>query len=125
MGDPGTLLEVSGDLRDRAVRHAEKDELAAPGHGDPTLAQPSGNGRPDAAGTDDLDCVEHESSSSVADTGQMEAYTGADTLASLVGRRLLLALFVAAALAMPGQAGATIPLASCGRTTQGLECRTG
>src|SRR5438128_757840 len=54
----------------------------------------------------------------------MEAYTGAATLASLVGRRLLLALPVAAAFAMAGQAGATIPLTSCGRTTPGLECGT-
>src|SRR5690349_8116811 len=54
----------------------------------------------------------------------MEAYTGAATLASPVGRRLLLALVVAAALAVPGRAGATIPLTPCGKTTQGLECGT-
>jgi len=35
-----------------------------------------------------------------------------------------LALFVTAALAMPGQARASIPLTACGRTTPGLVCGT-
>ena len=51
-----------------------------------------------------------------------EAYTGAATLACLVGRLFLLALAVAAVLALPGQARAAVPLSPC--KTAGLQCGT-
>jgi pimeloyl-ACP methyl ester carboxylesterase len=69
------------------------------------------------------------SSSSVADTGHREAYPNtaalhprAGTLASPVGRRLLLVSALAAALLAPAQARAAIPLATCGVT--GVVCGT-
>src|SRR4029450_86081 len=62
------------------------------------------------------------SSSSVADTGQREAYTGAGTLACLVRRALLSALFAAAVLAAPGPASAAPTLPPC--KTNGVLCAT-
>jgi hypothetical protein len=40
---PGAFVEPSRNLGDRAVRHAEENELAVPGHGDATLVQASRN----------------------------------------------------------------------------------
>jgi pimeloyl-ACP methyl ester carboxylesterase len=61
-------------------------------------------------------------SSSVADTGQAEAYTGAGTLACLVRRALLPALLAAVVFAVPGQAKAATPLTPC--KTNGVMCAT-
>jgi pimeloyl-ACP methyl ester carboxylesterase len=120
--NPGPRCQATSDLRDRAVRNAKEDELAVFAQRDASLAEPSGDGRADAAGTDDVDCVEHQSSSSVADTGHWEGYTGTGTLACLVGRRLLLGLLFAAVLVLPGQARAATPFAPCG--TNGVQCAT-
>jgi len=49
MCDPGPLLDAARDLRDRAVRHAQENELALVAHGDAMLAEASRDGRANAA----------------------------------------------------------------------------
>ena len=56
---PGPGREAAGNLGDCRIRDAEEYELAVLAHGDAALAQASRNGRADAAGTDDLDTLEH------------------------------------------------------------------
>ena len=56
---PGPGLEAAGNGGDRRIRDTQEDELAVLGHGDAALAQASRHGRADAAGTDDLDTLEH------------------------------------------------------------------
>ena len=122
--DPWAFLEPSRHLGDRAVRHAEEDELAVVAHGDAALAQASRNGRADAAGTDDFDALEHSKLQFRSGYRALEAYTGNASLACLVGRRFLLGLAVALACLAPGQARAAIPLAACSSTSDGALCGT-
>ena len=56
---PRAFGDRGRDLRNRVVGNAQENQLTLTGHGDPTLAQASRNGRADAAGTDDLDALEH------------------------------------------------------------------
>src|SRR5256885_601752 len=60
---------------DRAVRHADEHELGLVlAQLDAALSEARRQRRPDAAGADHLNRLDHRSSSSVADTGHVEAY---------------------------------------------------
>jgi hypothetical protein len=57
--DPRARLDLPSHLGDRAVGHAEEDELGAVvEHADAPLAQPGGDRGADAARADDLDRFE-------------------------------------------------------------------
>ena len=72
--DPRPRRDRLRGVGDRAVGDAQQDEVRVVlGH---AVAQPGGNRRADAAKADDLNFLDHKSSSSVADTGQVEVYRG-------------------------------------------------
>jgi pimeloyl-ACP methyl ester carboxylesterase len=119
---PGTGFEARCDLGDGGVRNAEQNDVALFVHGNPALAKAGGNGRADAAGADDLDCVEHLELQFRSGYRAPEAYRAAGTLAYLVGRRLLLGLLFAAVLVAPGETSAAIPLTPC--KSGGVQCGT-
>ena len=62
--DPRARLELTRDVGDRAVGHAEQAKLAVVAHGDAALAQTRGDRGAGAPGADDGDLVEHVGSSS-------------------------------------------------------------
>jgi hypothetical protein len=78
VGDPGAKRDLSRNFGDRPVWHAEDDQVGVTGleltggrTGRDPLAEPGGEGFPDASCADDARCVEHScSSSSVVDTGR-------------------------------------------------------
>src|SRR5438034_3825378 len=79
---PRAGRDVRRNAGDRIVRNADDDEPCSRLHSETTLAQAGGDGRADAAGTDDRDAVEHVgSSSSVADTGHLKGTSATGTLA--------------------------------------------
>ena len=75
MRDPRAFAEIARYLGDRAVRHTEEDQLAVLAHGDAALAQASRDGRANAAGTDDLDALEHSKLQFRSGYRALEAYT--------------------------------------------------
>jgi len=102
----------------------QKDQFAFLAHSDATLAQASRDGRANAAGTDDLDALEQSKLQFRSGYRATKAYTGTATLPCLVGRRFLLGLALAVALAAPGQARAAVSLTPCPEATNGLQCGT-
>ena len=77
MRDPRAFAEIARYLGDRAVRHAEENELAVAvaAHGNAALAQAGRNRRADAAGTNDFDALEHSKLQFRSGYRALEAYT--------------------------------------------------
>jgi hypothetical protein len=70
MGDPRPGLDRGGNRPNRAIGNADQNEVGLVGQLKPALAQPGSHRGSDAAGADDLRCLDQTSSSSVADTGR-------------------------------------------------------